>query len=358
MKKILFLTNHDIGIYNFRLELIEQLLQKGYEVIISSPYGEKIDRFQKMGIKYIKTEVDRHGMNPIKDIKLFLFYKKMLKKENPDVVLTYTIKPNIYGGLAATIQKIPYIVNITGLGSAMEKKGFLQGIILILYKLALYRAKCVFFQNEANRKFFQKKKIGIKRQQLLPGSGVNLEYFSLLPYPPLDSIQFVFIARVMKEKGIDEYLKAAKEIKKEYPKTIFHICGFCEENYEGILKEYENRGIIQYHGMVDDIREILKEVHCIVLPSYHEGMSNVLLEAASSGRPVITTNCSGCKEAVLNKKSGYLVKRQNSQDLIDKIEQFIEFPEKESMGLKGRKWMERNFDRQIVVEAYLKEIER
>lgn len=358
MKKVLFLVNHDIVVYNFRLELVERLQQKNYKVLISSPYGKRIEYLKRCGAKYIETIIDRRGMNPIKDIGLLLFYLRLLKKEKPDMVLTYTIKPNIYGGLAAELSKTPYMANITGLGSAVEGKGILQKLVIFLYRLAFMKAKCVFFQNQDNLSFFKKNKITVCRQKLLPGSGVNLEHFSLLPYPCSEYLHFAFIGRIMREKGIEEYLEAACSIRERYKNVSFHICGFCEEQYEDILKQYEENKLIQYHGMVDDIRNILRMIHCVVLPSHHEGMSNVLLEAAACGRPIITTNRSGCREVVNNEKSGYLVEPGNSRELIEKIEKFIHYSQKEKMGKEGRKLVEKQFDRRIVVDAYEKEMER
>lgn len=359
-KKILFLVNHDIVIYNFRKELVERLLLEGYEVYISSPYGERIDDLMQMGCNYIETTVDRHGINPIKDLFLIKFYKKIIKQIKPKVVLTYTIKPNIYGGIAAKRYNIPYIANITGLGTAVEKKGILQIITVLMYKYSFKKIQTVFLQNQENMDFFKKKNIAQDKLKLLPGSGVNLKHFQLLEYPPEDTIEFVFISRIMKEKGIDLYLEAAKIITTKYPNTKFHVCGFCEENYEKKLKEYQDEGYIIYHGMVRDIREILKFTHCTIHPSYYpEGISNVLLESAACGRPLITTDRSGCREVVKTDINGFIVYPINVVNLIQKIEVFLNlhYKEKIVMGYNSRKYVEQNFDRIIVVNSYIKEIE-
>lgn len=355
-RRVLFLVNHEVVIYNFRLELVERLLKDGYEVLISSPYGERIRELEELGCTSIYTTMDRHGVSILQDLKLLLHYRKILKQYFPSVVLTYTIKPNIYGGIACRMQKVPYIANITGLGTAVEKAGFLQSFTSFLYKHALKNVQKVFFQNKENQAFFEKKRIALGKHGLLPGSGVNLTKFQPLEYPPDDTIEFVFISRIMKEKGIDQYLEMAKAIKAKYPNTRFHICGFCEESYEGILHMLQEQGIVQYHGMVKDVREILRITHCTVHPSYYpEGLSNVLLESSACARPIITTDRSGCREVVDEGKNGFLVKIKNTEDLIAKIEVFIALPydKKKQMGIEGREKVEREFDRGIVVEKYL-----
>src|SRR5690625_488303 len=359
-RKILFLVNHDIVIYNFRKELVERLLEEDYEVYISSPYGERIDDLIKMGCHYIEANISRHGTNIIEELKLLRYYKRIIKEISPDVVLTYTIKPNIYGGLAAQSLNVPYIANITGLGTAVENGGIMQKISIFLYKRAFKNIQTVFFQNKENQQLFQKHKIAIDKHQIIPGSGVNLEHFSLLEYPNTETIEFIYISRIMKEKGIDQYLEAAKYIRKKYPFTRFHVLGFCEEDYEEILQEYEEQGIIQYHGMVRDIRPYLKKTHCTIHPTYYpEGMSNVLLESAASGRPIITTDRSGCREIVDHKKTGFLVKPKNSKDLTKKIEFFLNltFENKIKMGVEGRDKVKSEFDRELVVDAYIKQIQ-
>ncbi len=360
MKKVLFLVNHDVVIYNFRYELVKELRDRGHEVIISSPCGERIKLLQDIGCEFIETKVSRHGTNPLTDIVLFFNYIKMLLKVKPDIVFSYTIKPNIYGGMACALLKIPYVVNITGLGTAVEEKGILQKLTTMLYKMAFCRVQRVFFQNEENREFFVRKNIAVKKHKMLPGSGVNLKKFAYMDYPEGENIQFAFISRIMKEKGIDQYLDAAKVVKGKYPDTTFHICGFCEEAYEGVLSELQEAGMVKYHGMVSDVREILEEVHCVVHPTYYpEGLSNVLLEGASCGRPLITTDRSGCREVIDDGVNGFVVKQENSEDLIEKIEKFmaLSYDEKCEMGVSGRKKVEKTFDRQIVVRAYLEELE-
>lgn len=360
--KILILANNDVGLYNFRKELIEKLIKLKNDIYISLPYGERVEDLKKLGCKFFETYVDRRGTNPIKDIKLLMKYKKLIKKIEPDIVLTYTIKPNIYGGIVCRFNKISYICNVTGLGSATEKESVIQKVILFLYKIALKNVKCCFVQNKENLQFLKNNKIIKKEEkyQLIPGSGVNLSKFKVLPYPKeKEKIKFLFISRIMKEKGIEEYLKLAKYMKNNNTNLEFGILGFCEQKYESTLKELQDQDIIYYYGMQKNVIPYLKECSCLIHPSYYpEGMSNVLLEASASGRPVITTNRSGCREIVEDKKTGFIVTSKDSEDLIKKVEQFINIPrqDREKMGLEARKKVEREFDRNIVIDEYLRKI--
>lgn len=359
MKRVLFLVNHDVVIYNFRRELVEKLIEEGYEVIISSPYGERIDLLKGIGCKYIETKLDRHGLNPIKELKLLREYRKIIAEIKPDMIFSYTIKPNLYGAIAASICKVPIVINITGLGTAVEGKGFLQKMMVFFYKGAFRKVKTVFLQNRENMQYFIKNRIALDKLKLLPGSGVNLEQFHLLKYPESEKIEFVFISRIMKEKGIEHYLEAAKYIKEKYSNTHFHICGFCEEEYMPTLERLEKEGIITYHGLVMDVREILAYIHCTVHPTYYpEGLSNVLLESCASGRPIITTDRSGCREVVEDGINGYMITQKSTQALIDAIEKFLRlsYEQRKKMGLAGREKVEKEFDRRIVVNAYMQEL--
>lgn len=358
-KKILILVNHEIVIYNFRRELVDTLLEQGYEVYISSPYGSKIDYFINKGCIFKEISIDRHGLNPFKDLKIISIYKKLIRDIKPLCILTYTIKPNLYGAIAAKNTLSRVIANITGLGTAVENGGILQKITVAMYKYAFSNIQTVFFQNKENMNFFREKNIANGKHKLLPGSGVNLNQFKPLDYPNTNTIEFVFISRIMKQKGIDQYLEAAKYIRKKYPFTKFHICGFCEEEYENILHDYQESGIIEYHGLISNITDILKITHCTIHPTYYpEGMSNVLLESCASARPIITTNRSGCREIVDDGINGYMIKQQNSESLISAIEKFLNLSnkEREEMGKSGRKKVEKEFDRNIVVLHYLEVI--
>lgn len=355
----MFLVNHDVVIYNFRLELVERLIADGHQVVISSPYGERIEDLKELGCAYRPIEISRHGMNPVQELRLLKDYLCLLKQVRPDIVLTYTIKPNIYGGLAAALRGIPYVANITGLGTAVEKGGLVQWITVLLYRLAFVNVQRVFFQNEENRQFFASRRLAVKKHGMLPGSGVNLQRFVPLEYPEGEKTEFVFLSRIMKEKGADQYLNAAEAIREKYPDTVFHVCGFCEEDYEQRLKDLQQRGIIVYHGMIRDVKAMLARTHCTVHPTFYpEGISNVLLESCACGRPIITTDRSGCREVVEDGVNGFVVKQRDTGDLIEKIEKFLALSrqQRQAMGLAGRAKVEREFDRQMVVEAYLKEI--
>lgn len=359
-KKVLILGNSHLVVFGFRGELIERLVQEGHEVIVSFPngvFGDGEENSKQYGCRFIKTEMERRKANPIKDLSLINRYVKMIRSEKPDVVLGYTVKCDTYGGIACRITRTPFIANITGIGKALAESGLLQRIAVILYKLALKKSNMVFFQNKSDRDFFLSNNIHFDRSGILPGSGVNLQKYRPLAYPDREPIIFTYIARVMKAKGIEQFLDAARALK---GKAEFHVCGYCEEDYKDIMEYEQKAGTIVYHGLVDNIIDYERVSHCIVLPTFHpEGVSNVLLEAAACARPIITTNHAGCREAVDDGVTGLLVKERDSQDLIDNMEKFLYMTteERREMGLRGREKMEREFDRQIVVDAYLREIE-
>ncbi|HFI0085406.1 TPA: glycosyltransferase [Streptococcus suis] len=250
---------------------------------------------------------------------------------------------------------------VTGLGTAVENSGPMQFLAVNLYKFGLRKAQKVFFQNAENRDFMIRKGAVKGAYDMLPGSGVNLNNYTVTEYPDGETVDFVFVSRIMKEKGIDQYLDAAKKIRKKYPETRFHVCGFCEQAYEDELKKLHEDGTIVYHGLVKDMAEIYRQMSCTVHPTYYpEGFSNVLLESAASGRPIITTNRSGCREVVDNGVNGYVVEEKNSQDLIQKIEMFLDksVEERRAMGLAGRAKVEKEFNRKIVIDKYLAELKR
>jgi galacturonosyltransferase len=291
-------------------------------------------------------------------------YEKYIIQIKPDVVLTYAIKPNIYAGIACQRHQIPYIVNITGLGMAVEYESILQKITLFLYRKSLKKAQMVFFQNSENQEFMVKHNIlGKDNYSLLPGSGVNLEQYVEMPYPEEGNVNFVFVARVIKEKGINQYLDAAKYYKNN-PSVVFHVCGDLDGNYDKEIEQLNKEGVIVYHGDVEgpgEINKIYAMSNCIIHPTYYpEGISNVLLEAAASGRPIIATNRSGCREVVNEGINGFLIPQKDSQSLIRAIEKFLElsYQSKVAMGIAGRKKVEKEFDRNIVVSMYLEQIRR
>lgn len=356
---VLVLVNHDVVIYNFRLELVEKLLSFGYEVHISSPYGERIKDLEAIGAKYHRISIDRHGMNPIKDMSILMEYRRLIREIHPAVILTYTIKPNIYGGILSRMMNIPFIANITGLGISVENGGVKEKLILYLYRIGLRRAHKVYFQNKDNQRYMLRHNVVKSRYSLLPGSGVNLKKYSFEKYPS-DTDEYIFttFGRIMKSKGIDELLKAAEIIRKRYPKIRFRLIGFFDEDYEKVVYEAMRKGDIEYIEQQQDIFSFLVETHAVIHPSHSEGMSNVLLEAAATGRPVIASNVPGCQETFDEGISGLGFQAKDYKALVETIERFLALPyeQKVSMGEAGRKKMEKEFDRNIVVDKYMKEI--
>ena len=352
-KRILVLANNDVGLYRFRKDLLAALLNTGNEVYISLPNGGLVPELVQLGCRYLETPIDRRGMNPIQDSKLFNQYRAMLRKVKPDLVITYTIKPNIYGGLACRMAHIPYAVNITGLGSAIENGGWLKRFVLSLYRPALKDAKVIFFENTGNRDTLVATGVVPKgRDVVLNGAGVNLEDYPYQPYPQEGPVRFLFVGRIMREKGVDEFFAAARRMKQNYGDGVeFHIVGSFEEAYKPLMDELAQAGVVKYHGYQSDMKPFYAMAGCVVLPSYHEGMSNVLLEAAASGRPLITSDIPGCREAVENGVSGYLCPVKNAGALYDAMQRFAELPKdlKTEMGRRGRAHMEQHFSKKAVV---------
>ncbi len=356
MSKVLFLVNHDVVIYNFRLEIVERLLAQGHEVHISSPHGERIEELIRLGAQFHEIKIDGHGTNPIKELGILRCYKRLIKTVSPDVILGFTIKPNIYGAIAARKYRVPFVANITGLGTAVENPGMMQKMLVILYKYAFREVQRVFFQNTENQQFFVDKNIAVQAHDLLPGSGVNLQRYPMREYPSEECIKFAFISRIMKEKGIEQYLEAAEYITAKHKNVEFHICGACDPAYDGNLQKLQDNGTVMYHGMIRDVAGFMQGMHAIIHPTYYpEGISNVLLEACATGRPIITTDRSGCREVVEDGVNGFMIPQRDSQALIDAIERFLALSrsEKTEMGLRARDKVEREFDRNVVVNKYL-----
>ncbi|MGN0406066.1 MAG: sugar transferase [Bariatricus sp.] len=351
-KKILIVTNHSYMLWQFRKELIQRLMEDA-EIVISTPFVGHEQDFADMGCRMLKTDVDRRGINPATDFRLYHTYVKILKTERPDMVITYSIKPNIYAGFACRIQKIPYCVNVQGLGTAFQKKG-LAKIVTVMYRTALKKAKTVFFENAENAKLFREKKITPAWQQtILPGAGVNLESYSYQEYPNNDKIHFLYLGRIMKEKGIDELFWAVQELQKEYAgQFVLDLVGFFEDEYKEQVERLIQDGIAVFHGFQENPRPYYGKADCVVLPSYHEGMSNVLLEAAATGRPLITSDIPGCREAVKQGISGLLCPVKDRNALLHTMEDFLKLSkeEREAMGRAGRKYMEEQYDKEKVVK--------
>lgn len=356
MKKVLILANSSGGLYDFRNELVQRLLTK-YEVTVSLPDDVRTKELAEEGCKVVHTPINRRGVNPGEDIKLLLAYRKLIKEEKPDLTLTYTIKPNIYGGFCCRMKKIPYVETVTGLGSTFQKQGIFLKMIVTMYRMGLKKAECVFFQNQENRNIFQQYGINGKKARLVSGSGVNLKRHTFEPYPEEKETRFLYIGRIMREKGIEELLEAAKQLHDE--KIVFELLGYPDEDYQDRLDFCEKEGYIKQLGFDPDVHAYIKEASALVLPTYHEGMSNVLMEASATGRPVIATNISGCREIYEEGVTGFGCKPKDSSDLIRALKEFLKLSKEEraNMGQKAREKMEREFDREKVADAYMEEID-
>lgn len=358
--KILILANNSGGLYGFRKELIQELIVQGYEVYASTPFDNHIDDLMQLGIHLIETKINRRGINPINDFKLILDYFKIIKKIRPSLIITYTIKPNLYGGSVARILKIPYAINITGLGTAFQNDNLLRKFVVTWYKFACKKVKVLFFENEGNKNLFLDFNIvDSDKCCVLHGAGVNTEHYYFTKYPPIeDKLHFLFIGRIMKEKGVDELFWAIDKLYQNNKNIILDVVGSFEDDYESKIKDLEQKGCLHYYGYQNEVRPFIKQCHCFVLPSYHEGMANTLLECAAMGRPLITSNIHGCKEAVIDGKNGYLVEVKNQKDLYEKLSLFIniDFESKENMCVESRKHIVENFEKSKVVNATISKL--
>lgn len=360
MKNIVMITNDTTFAYNLRREIIERFVQEGYHVTLIAEFLSHVEALSAAGCNLINIQTGRHGTSVMKDVRLFLKYLQILHSCQPDIVLTNNIKPNVYAGLACRLLRIKYIPNITGLGTPVEKPGPMQSLTTFLYKIGVAGASAILFQNKENEKFFQERKLVSPKSKviLLPGSGVNLQSHPLMEYPQDGKIHFLFVARIMKEKGIDLFLSAARKFHNE--NHVFEVVGGCDdENYLKILKEAQEQGFIIYHGLQKDVTPFYERCSCLLYPSYYpEGMSNVLLEAAACGRPAIAADRSGCQETVDDGVSGYIVPVNDEQAVLQAVEKFLNltWQQRRDMGLAARAKVEREFNREIVVQKYLKEL--
>ena len=365
---IALLTNNDDDIYCFRKELIESIIDAGYEMLISCPDGEKFELMKHVEYRYDNPDIDRRGTNIVADFKLFLHYLKLFVKNKPSVILTYTAKPNVYAGIAAYLLGIPCISNVTGFGSVLNESGLKQKLIMTLFRFAFRRSYCVMFQNSTNMKLAEETGMVKGEHRLIPGSGVNTERYPLQPYPDGgngkdgEKVVFNYIGRILHDKGVDDYIEAAKRIKAEYPNTEFNMLGFIEPtemHYEAELSELGEKDIVKYRGSLKDIKSFVTASHATIHPStYGEGMSNVLLESASSGRPIISTDNPGCMETFVDGETGFIYHGGDVDALCEQIKKFLAMPneDRKTMGEKGREYIKENFSRDIVIKAYLEKI--
>lgn len=363
MKKIAFVDNTLWGLLNFRGDVIRALYNEGNKITLIAPFDPNISLKEYQGIEYISIKLSRKGKNPFQEIKYLFSLYKIYKKNKFDLVFHYTIKPNIYGNIAAKLNKIKSISIIPGLGYLFIKESITTKIAERLYKFALSFSKEVWFLNNDDKELFIKRKlVDEEKVKILPGEGINLEKFCPIKNNRQDNkIIFLMVARVLWEKGFKEYIEAAEFIKKKYNNLEFQLLGMIDEgNPSGVKKEivesYHKRGIINYLGTSNNVKEIIANCDCIILPSYREGTSRVLLEGASMEIPLITTNVTGCKEIVIDGYNGYLCEVKNSQSLIEKIKKFVLLSkeEKEKLGKNGRKKIKKEFDVNIIIEKYLK----
>ena len=364
-KKIIISANSAWNVVNFRKGIVLELINHGFEVVVVSPKDEYVDKLCDLGCQHININVDNKGINPINDLYLTFQYLKIFYQVDPNVILTYTVKPNIYGSLAAYILSIPIVNNISGLGTAFIKGGLLGNIVNFLYKISLRKSECVFFQNHDDENLFLKKNLVTKGQvSVLPGSGVNLEYYqptkSNIVNKDQDEFVFLLIARLIWDKGIQEYVDAARFVKKYNPKARFQILGFLDVDNQTAVSHSEidlwvAEGIVEYIGVTEDVRPHINSSDCVVLPSYREGVPKTLLEAAAMGKSIITTEVEGCKDVVDDGVNGYLCNVRDYNDLAEKMQTMLTMNSKdiEQMGLNGRKKMEQEFDEKIVINKYI-----
>ena len=362
MPRILILASISKAFRNFSFELLEALLAAGCQVVISIPDDPVNADFEKIGCRVIPSRLSRHGMDPFAELRLLAEYRSLLRTLRPDVVLTYTIKPNSYGGLLCRLLHSPYLVTITGLGTIFYNDSFVNRMIRRLLRAGIAGAGCILFQNEYNRDLLVQKGFVHGKNRLVAGSGVNLTKHSLLPFPPDDGkVRFLLAARAQKEKGVAEYLEAAERILSRHPECEFHFAGLSEEpEYAEKIRLAHGKGVLVDHGFLPfpEMRKLMESIQAVVLPSWHEGMSNILLESAAAGRPILASDIPGCRETMVHGRSGFLFTPRDADSLVAALEQFLALSrtEREIMGQEGRRHVEDRFDRRKVVDAYLTEI--
>ncbi|HLK31393.1 MAG TPA: glycosyltransferase family 4 protein [Puia sp.] len=365
-KLIAFVSNSAWSVYNFRLDVIRQLHLNGYRILVIAPDDEYSSLLMQEGCEYISIDFNNRSENPLLDLNLYNQLKKIYAQKKPAVIFHYVIKPNIYGSLAAAACDIRSVAVITGLGYSFAKKNWLYKIVKSLYKKALRKTSEVWFLNNEDAKaFISEKIVDIKRIKILPGEGVNTNYFSPdFKENASNDRQFTFLmsTRLLKSKGVAIYADAARIVKNKGYEVNFELIGFFEKNHpdsvpENDLKKWEDEGLVKYHGFAKDVRPYLKNADCFVFPSfYNEGVPRCLMEAASMELPIITSLNRGCKEVVLNNSNGYVCNLNDPFDIADKMEKMINLSNEERvrMGKNGRALVMKKFN----VESVIKEYER
>jgi len=363
--RIAVVLNTSWNIYNFRMSLVRTLLNQGHEVHTIAPRDEFTPLLQEAGCIHHNVKMDSRGANPIKDsaliAELFFIYRKV----RPDIVLHYTIKPNVYGTLAAAMLGIPVINNVCGLGTVFLKNNLISAIAILLYKVSFRFAHKVFFQNPEDLKLFVKRKmVRPEAVDLVPGSGIDLEKFQPLPFRRNKTFTFLLISRLITDKGVLDYIEAVKALQKEGFKARFQVLGSMDpEHKRGIkvntIRAWIETNIIEYLGTTKDVRKYIQHADCIVLPSYREGTPRTLLEAASSSKPIITTDVPGCNHVVVDHFNGFLCRMKDSTDLAAKMKQLAACADEKlaEFGRNGRLKMEAEYDENLVINKYLRALE-
>lgn len=363
--KIVIVLNSTWNLVNFRSGLIKALLSQGYQVVAVAPSDEYTSKLEALGCRFVPIPIDNKGLHPGRDLLLFCRLLRLLHNEKPDLYLGYTIKPNIYGSLAAHILGIPVINNVAGLGTVFMSENWLTHLVSALYRLAFLQSAKIFFQNNDDRQMFILR--GLVSQSVtecLPGSGIDLVKFAPTPLPVHSCCRFILIGRMLWSKGVGEFVEAARLLKKRDVDAEFYLLGFLDvKNPAAIsrttIDEWVREGVITYLGATDNVWDEIVKVDCVVLPSFYgEGTPRALLEAAASARPIITTNSVGCRDVIDDGFSGYLCKPRDAFDLADKMAHIVAMsPQKrEAMGMCGRHKAELEFDEQIVIRRYLEVI--
>jgi len=358
--KIAIVLNTSWNIYNFRLGLIRSLMDQGHQIVAIAPEDEYTQKVIYTGCSFERITMDSRGANPVKDMGLIIELFRIYRRVRPDIVLHFTVKPNIYGTFAARMLNIPSINNVCGLGTVFLNKGLISVIARIMYKLAFRYPQKVLFQNDEDLKLFIREKlIREEKTDLVPGSGLDLKRFQPREKKHTGEFIFLLISRLIFDKGIVEYINAIRDLKKKGIKARFQILGAIDEEHKrGIPAEtifsWADEGLIEYHPRVQDVRGHIQQADCIVLPSYREGTPRTLLEAAGMGKPIVTTNVAGCNHVVRDNYNGYLCNLKDAEDLAEKMQNMylLNQEEREVMGLLGREIVENHFDEHKVIAKY------
>jgi len=363
--KVAIVLNTSWNIYNFRMGLIKSMLEKGIEVYAIAPKDEYTQYLVDIGCHYERVRMDSRGANPFKDFALIIELFSIYRKIKPDLILHFTIKPNIYGTLAANMLKIPVINNVCGLGTVFLKNDLVSKVAIVLYKLAFRFPKKIFFQNTEDQQLFvERNMVDPNITDILPGSGIDFESFKPKQQQQKDKFTFLLISRLITDKGILEYVDAVKKLKTKGLEAKFQLLGPKDPAHKrgipvSIIDSWIKEGMVEYLGTTNDVREFIDRSDCVVLPSYREGTPRTLLEAASMGKPIVATDVPGCTNVVKDHYNGLLCKVKDSSDLADKMQQMYSLKEsvRREMGENSRKLIEQKFDEQTVIHKYLQNIE-